>query len=197
MNHIIHNLGLGFSSTFVDFQFQTSSGPVLPPAVWWLHFPWSYCLFTALDGVVYVTASLEVCDIQLYIESKMAEDYIVSKLLFVSHHSHLFNWGFMAAQGPREIISNMRTQGKGFSTLPVLVNLLYQGQEWGSLPATNPVVLVPDLSIRKVVFFVLWSGTSATTFVAGRLPHWMSQTLPNPLKCTKIYYWTGSIFVHG
>ena len=61
----------------------------------------------------------------------------------------------MAAQGPREIISNMRTQGKGFSTLPVLVNLLYQGQEWGSLPATNPVALVPDLSIRKVVFFVL------------------------------------------
>ena len=41
----------------------------------------------------------------------------------------------------------------------------------GTLSATNPVALVPDLSIRKVVFCVLRSGTSATGFVAERVPH--------------------------
>ena len=34
-----------------------------------------------------------------------------------------------------------------------------------------PVALVPHLSIRKLVFCVLRSGTSATRFVAERMPH--------------------------
>ena len=41
--------------------------------------------------------------------------------------------------------------------------------EWGSLSATNLVALVPDLNVRKVVFCVLRSGTSATGFVAERV----------------------------
>ena len=37
----------------------------------------------------------------------------------------------------------------------------FLGPKWGTLSATNPVALVPDLSIRKAVLCLLRSGTSA------------------------------------
>ena len=43
--------------------------------------------------------------------------------------------------------------------------------EWGTLSATNPLALVPDLRIRKIALSVLRSGTSATGCAAERLPH--------------------------
>ena len=44
--------------------------------------------------------------------------------------------------------------------------------ELGTKPATNPVALVSDLSIRKVVFCVQRSGSSATCECKASLPHW-------------------------
>ena len=43
--------------------------------------------------------------------------------------------------------------------------------EWGIEPATNPVALVSDLIVRKVVFCVLRFGTSATCECEASLPH--------------------------
>ena len=43
--------------------------------------------------------------------------------------------------------------------------------QWGTYSATNPVALVPDLSIRQFVFCVLRSRTTAMGFVAERMPH--------------------------
>ena len=43
--------------------------------------------------------------------------------------------------------------------------------QWGNLSATNPVALIPDLSTQNTTFLVLRSGTSATGFVAERVPH--------------------------
>ena len=43
--------------------------------------------------------------------------------------------------------------------------------QWGTLSATNPVALVPDLSTQNTTFLILSSGTSATGFVAERVPH--------------------------
>ena len=42
--------------------------------------------------------------------------------------------------------------------------------KWGTLSATNPVALVPDLSAQNPVCLILRSGTSATGFVE-REPH--------------------------
>ena len=46
-----------------------------------------------------------------------------------------------------------------------------QHKKWGTEPATNPVALVSDLGIRKDVFCVLRSGTSATCECEASLPH--------------------------
>ena len=43
--------------------------------------------------------------------------------------------------------------------------------QWCTLSTTNPVALVPDLSTQNTPFLILRSGTSATGFLAERVPH--------------------------
>ena len=56
--------------------------------------------------------------------------------------------------------------------------------KWGTLSATNPVALVPDLSAQNTVCLILRSGTSATGFVAERVPHYNAfSALPTNVDC--------------
>ena len=71
-------------------------------------------------------------------------------------------------------------------TLSIGVATLREEGQWGTLSATNPVALVPDRSTKNTTFLILRCRTSASGFIAERVPNFnpnSSLRVPTSIEC--------------